>query len=314
MIIKEINSMLDRQGVISFAADTKIGNFLSDNSISALARVRITKDGGYVILNFENEEFDENEIKEQLKEYEPKITRDAVMLKISSPSKNFLDGFTTLNSVPSVVIDAVIFTGGYYYIYFRFYSTDDSKLTAALRSKFIKYDRFALRYLGKSPGMISTFKEISSEIPLTYVEITGSVPPNFMRVFDDPVLMNLGVSWTREMKYLLEDQIKAVYYDRSALLRGKEEWIHEISREKRIYETTFTNALIQHLISNISQQSVVTMGMPQKLHGKTFSIATVVPDIVLPDFFKTVYEAIMEFRNWELDISYVEQFDIMTAE
>ncbi len=314
MIIKEINSMLDRQGVLSFAANTKVEQFLADNGITALVRVRITKDGGYAILNFENEEYEEKELQEHLKEFSPKITKDAVMLKIDSPSNVFLEGFKTLNSVPSVVMDAVIFTGGYYYIYFRFYSSDDSKVTAALRSRFIEYDRFAMRYLGKSPGMISTFKEISSEIPLTYVEITGSVPPSFMRVYDDPVLMNLGVSWTREMKFLLEDHVRAVYYDKSALLRGKEEWIHEISKDKRIYETEFTNALVQHLVTNTSDQSIVTMGMPQKLLGKTFSIATVVPDIVLPDFFKVVYEAVKEFKHWELDISYVEQFDIMSME
>lgn len=314
MIIKEINNMLDRQGVLSFAANTKIEKFLDDNGITALARVRVTEDGGYAIMNFENEEYDEKQILEHLKEFSPKITKDAVMLKIESPSATFLDGFKTLNSVPSVVIDAVIFTSGYYYIYFRFNSSDESKLTAALRSELIEYDRFALRYLGKSPGMVSTFKEISSEIPLTYVEITGSVPPSFMRVFDDPVLMNLGVSWTREMKFLLGDEIRAVYYDKSALLRGKEEWIHEISKEKRIYETAFTNSLVQHLITKISQQSIVTMGMPQKLLGKTFSIATVVPDIVLPDFFKQVYETIKEFKNWDLDIGFVEQFEIMSME
>lgn len=311
MIIKDIDSKLDRQGIFSFTANTKLEQFFSDNGITALVRMRVTKDGGYEIFNFENEGYDEKEIMEKLSEYHPVVTKDAVMLRIDHPDTTFIDGFRILNKVPSLVMDAVIYNGGYYYVYFRFHSADESQMTSALRSKMVEFDRFAIRYLGKSPGAIETFREISAMLPLTYVEISGSVPPSFMRIFDDPVIMNLGVSWTREMKYMLEDEIRAVYYDKAALLRAKEDWINEISREKRIYETSFTNPIIQYLVSNISDESVVTMGMPQRMDGKTFSLATVVPDIVLPEFYEVIYKAVREFSNWELDIQAVDQFENM---
>lgn len=314
MIVNEINGMLDRQGIFSFSSDSHLEQFLTENDITAIVRIRVTKEGGYAILNFANDGMDEGELKEALKDYSPVVTQDAVMLRAEDPGKVFLNGFKALNRVPSVVIDSLLFNGGYYYLYFRFHSADEAKVTSALRSEMLGFNRFAIRYLGKSPGMLSTFNEISAAVPLRYVEINGSVPANFMRVFDDPVLVNLGVSWTRELKYLVEDEIRAVYYDKNALLSGKKDWINVVSVDQRIYETAFTNPIIQHLVNSTSDSGIVTMGMPQKLVGKTFSIATVVPEIVLPEFFKVLYGAIKEFSNWELDIHSVDMFENLAQE
>lgn len=314
MIVEDINSQLDRQGIFSFVGTSRMERFLTENNLTAIVRMRVTKDGGFALINFEREGLDDDQINEALKEYHPRITQDAVMLKVDDTGKEFIEGFKSLNAVPSVVIDAVIFNGGYYYLYFRFHSSDEAKVTTALRSRMVKFKRFAIRYLGRSTGLIATFSEISEVIPLKYVEINGSVPAKFMRIFDDPVLVNLGVSWTREMKYVLEDEIRAVYYDKSSLLRGKTDWINEISREGRIYETSFTNPIIQYLVNGASGEEIVTLGMPQKLDGKTFSIATVVPEMILPEFFKVIYDAIGEFENWELDIHNVDSFDNMSAD
>lgn len=314
MIIKEINQMLDRQCIFSFSANTKLEEYLTENGLTAILRIRVTKDGGFAIVNVENEGLDEEELLNHLGDYDPQVTSDAAMLRLELGGSPFLEGFRTLNRVPSVVIDGVIFNGGYYYIYFRFHSRDEKKVGEAMRSKVVSFDRFSIRYLGVNAGMISTFREISSAIPLKYVEITGSVPPSVMKIAKDPVLMNLGVSWTREMKYLLEDEIRAIYYDKSSLLQKKEEWINEISKEQRIYETAFSNPLIQYLINQSSLSTIVTMGMPQKLLGKTFSIATVVPEMVLPEFFKVVYNAAVEFKDWNLDIHYVDLFENMTSD
>ncbi len=312
MIIKDINSMLDRQGIFSFAADTEIERFMVENDLTAIVRMRVTKgNGGFIILNMENNGVDEKEVSERLKAYHPKVTQDAIMLKVTNPDDVFLDGFRALNKVPSVVVDAVVFNGGYYYLYFRFHSADENRVTEALRSRMVGFKRFAIRYLGKSAGMIESFKELSMAVPLRYVEIHGSVPPSAMRIGDDPVLVNLGISWTREMKYVVEDEIRAVYYDKSSLLRGKEDWINEISREQRIYETSFSNPVVQKLVTEASDSSIVTLGMPQKLLGKTYSLATVVPEIVLPEFFSVLYDIVKEFKDWELDIHIVDMFENM---
>lgn len=314
MIANDINNLLDRQGIFSFTGNSKVEEFLTENGLTAIVRMRVTKDGGYALFNFDIEGLEESEVMNDLKEYSPTVTQDAVMLRVDETSRLFIDGFKALNAVPSVVIDAVVFNSGHYFVYFRFHSSDETKVTGAIRSKLVTFSRFAIRYLGKSAGMIPTFDELSEALPLRYVEINGSVPAKFMRIFDDPVLVNLGASWTRETKFLLEDEIRAVYYDKSYLLQGKKEWINEISRDNRIYETSFTNPIIQYLVDKASENNIVTLGMPQKLDGNTFSIATVVPEMVLPEFFNVIYDTIREFDNWDLDIHSVDSFDNMPLE
>lgn len=314
MIIKEINDMLDRQCIYSFSGNTRIEEFLTENGLTAIVRIRVTKDGGFAILNFENEGLDEEELLKSLKEYDPQVTSDAVMVRTDLSGTSFLDAFKTLNKVPSVVIDSVIFNAGYYYIYFRYHSNDENRVGSVMRSRMSEFSRFAVRFLGKSSGIISTFREISAAIPLKYVEINALVPPSVMRITQDSVLMNLGVSWSREMKYLLEDEVRAVYYDKTALLRSKEDWLNEISKEKRIYETSFSNPLIQHLVTQTSNAAIVTLGMPQRLLGKTFSIATVVPEMVLPEFFHVLNSTMKDFKEWEMDLHYVDLFENISAD
>lgn len=314
MIIKEISEILDRQCIFSFAASSRIEEFLLENGLTSIIRIRVTKEGGFAIFNFENEGLDEEEIQKALKDYDPQITSDSVMLTMDLKGTAFLDAFKALNKVPSVIIDGVLFNGGYYYIYMRFHSVDEHKVGDVLKEKMISFSRFAIRFLGKSSGLVSTFREISAAIPLKYVEIDTTVPPSFMKIVNDPVLRNLGVSWSRELKYLLEDEIRAVYYDKTALLRGKEDWINEISKEGRIYETAFSNPLVQYFINQASASAIVTLGVEQKLIGNTFSIATVVPEMVMPEFFNVLYNANKEFKEWKIDIHYVELLENLASD
>lgn len=314
MIIKEISGILDRQCIFSFAASSRIEEFLLENGLTSILRIRVTKDGGFAIFNFENEGLDEEEIHRALKDYDPQITQDSVMLTMDLKGTAFLDAFKSLNKVPSAIVDGVLFNGGYYYIYMRFHSVDERKVGEVLKAEMLGFSRFAIRFLGKSSGLVSTFREISAAIPLKYVEIDTSVPPSFMKIANDPVLKNLGVSWIRELKYLLEDEIRAVYYDKTALLRGKEDWINEISKEDRIYETAFSNPLVQYFINQASAGAIVTLGVEQKLIGNTFSIATVVPEMVMPEFFNVIYNASKEFKDWKIDIHYVDLIENLASD
>lgn len=314
MIIKEISEILDRQCIFSFTASSRMEEFLLENGLTSIIRIRVTKDGGFAIFNFENEGLDEGEVQKSLKEYDPQVTPDSVLLTMDLKGTAFLDAFKALNKVSSVIIDSVLYNGGYYYIYMRFHSSDEHKVGEVLKEKMASFSRFAIRFLGKSSGLVSTFREISAAVPLKYVEIDTTVPPTFMRIVNDPVLSNLGVSWTRELKYLLEDEIRAVFYDKTSLLRGKEDWLNEISKKDRIYETSFSNPLVQYFINQASSSAIVTLGVEQKLIGNTFSIATVVPEMVMPEFFDVVYNAGKEFANWKIDIHYVDLLENLAAD
>lgn len=305
MIIEEINNRLDRLVVFSFSVDSPVLDFSLKHNVPMVVRVRVTRDGGYAIVNMDKQyPFDQDDLRD-LEKFDIRQTRDAVMFRIELTGTKFLEGFKGLNGVPSVVVDGVVIQDGYCYVYFRFHSSDETKVTHALRSGFMDFDRYAIQYIGPSGGAIQSFMELSQITPLKYVEITSSVPPSFMNITNDPVILNLGVSWTREMKYLLGDEIRAVYYDEHTLLTDKNSFVTEISQKDRIYETSFSNPIIEFFVKQASENFTITLGMPQKLHGKTFYFSTVVPRVVLPDFFNTMKEAIKKFPDWELDIHYV---------
>ncbi len=314
MIIEEINNRLDRQVVFSFSMDSPVLEFSQKHGVPMVVRVRVTADGGYAIVNMDKKyPFDQDDLRE-LGKFNIKETRDAIMFRIDLTGTPFLDAFKGLNGVSSVVVDGVIIHEGYCYVYFRFHSNDETRVTHALRTGFMDFDRYAIQYIGPSGGAIQSFMELSEITPLKYVEITSSVPPSFMNITNDPVILNLGVSWTREMKYLLGDQIRAVYYDDNTLLTDRSSFVTEISRKDRIYETSFSNPVIEFFVKQASENFTITLGMPQKLHGKTFYFSTVVPSIVLPDFFNTMKEAIRNFPDWQLDIHYVLDVESLDQE
>lgn len=314
MIIQEINNRLNREVIFSFSMDSPLMEFSLVHNVPMIVRIRVTKDGGYAIVNMDTQyHIDEDDLRE-LSKFQIRTTRDAIMVKADLTGTKFLEGFKALNGVPSVVVDGVVINEGYCYVYFRFHSNDEASVTKALRSSFMDFERYAIHYIGPSAGAIASFSELSDITPLKYVEITGTVPPSFMNITNDPVIVSLGVSWTREMKYLLEDEIRAVYYDEHSLLTDSSAHVKEISSKDRIYETSFSNPIIEFFVKTSSENFTITLGMPQKLHGKAFSFSTVVPQIVLPDFFQTMKEAIRKFPEWELDIHYVTDVEAIGSE
>ncbi|MCL5989280.1 MAG: hypothetical protein M1166_02990 [Candidatus Thermoplasmatota archaeon] len=306
MFIKDIDTLLDRQCIISFESDSEIAKILSAHQVVSIVRIRLSKTGGFAIYNFENLNDFSKEEQKILTKYKMKTTSESVMLFSDLSGRKFIGAFKQLNGVSSVVIDAVFFMDSSYFLYFRYHHNDEANVTSAIRDAFKDFKRFAVRYIGPNPGIVATFSEISQYIPLKYVEISSSVPPSSIDINSDPVIVNLGVSWYRELKFLIEEETRGVFYDNSQLLKGEKEWIHAISPSQRIYETTFMNPVVKFLIDEISKEQVVSLGMPQKLSGKDFYISTFVPDITLPEFFTVFYRAVDKFKDWKLDVNQVD--------
>ncbi|HLH86480.1 MAG TPA: hypothetical protein VKU79_06440, partial [Thermoplasmataceae archaeon] len=216
-----------------------------------------------------------------------------------------------MNSIPSVIIDAGIYSGGYCYVYLRFHSAEAGKVSAAIGNLQPDLERFAIRYMGESNGLIGTFQELSDILSLKYVEIAATVPPDYMNITQDQVITTLGVSWERELKYLLGDEFRAVFYDRHNIIQNKKGDVNVISQEHRIYESAFSNPLVQFMIEETSSRGIVTLGMQQKLDGRNFSFATVVPDAVLPEFFNVFRQGQEKFRPWDMKVTNVESIDSM---
>lgn len=310
MIISEIEKILDRQCIFSFTSDSKVSSFLAEHGVTAVVRVRPSSDGGFAVFNFETSSID-SQILQDWDERDGEIDYDeeSVTIKLDLSGTQFISTFKALNEVPSVIIDCIIFNGGSFYLYLRFHSNDEEMLGKVVRGQLARYSKFAIRYLGANVGLINTFRDLSDAVQLRYVEMRSDIPPNYMDIVHDSVISSLGISWTREMKYLSDGEFRAVFYDKESLMQKNGNYIKEISERQNIYETSFTNPLLETIITETSQKSVVTLGMMQKLKGREFTFATVVPDIVLSRFFAIALDICLKFPEWNVTIQNVDVFD-----
>ena len=312
MIIRDVEKLLDRQCIFSFTTESRVASFLVENSITSIVRVRPSKDGGFAVFNFETSSVDTDALQDW-DDINGEIAYDeeSVKIKLDLTGTPFISTFKALNEVPSVIIDCILFNGGVYYLYLRFHSADEARVGKVVREQLSKYPKFAIRYLGPNIGLLNTFSDLSEAVQLRYVEMRAEIPRNYLDILHDPVISALGISWTREMKYLSDGEIRAVFYDRGSVIRNSDQYVNIISREKGIYETNFTNPLIEHLVKETSDSSIVTLGMMQKLEGKIFTFATVVPDISLSSFFSVAFDICSRFKEWNVDIERVDVFDGM---
>lgn len=214
-----------------------------------------------------------------------------------------IEAFQRINEVPSLVIDGAVIREGVYTVYLRYHRSDEENLWSALAGSYGRMPDFAVEKKVTTEGFLSSFEEICSAMPLTYYQLDCLVPPEYIDISHDPVITSLGVKWTREMKYLLEDNFRAVFYDDTNIIGGGEDWVSEISREERIYAASFSNPVVERLVNGITADRTVAMAMPpQRLYGRSFHLGTFVPDIVRPDFFRIVEGVSMELRTWSIRI------------
>ena len=312
MIISEIEKILDRQCIFSFTSQSKVATFLTEHGVTAVVRVRPNASGGFAVFNFETSSVDSQFLQEwDERDGEMDYDEESVTIKMDLSGTQFISTFKALNEVPSVIIDCIIFNGGSFYLYLRFHSNDEIMLGKVVRGQLAKYSKFAIRYLGPNVGLINTFRDLSDAVQLRYIEMRSEIPPNYMDIVHDQVISSLGISWTREMKYLSEGEFRAVFYDKESIMQKSGNYINEISKKQNIYETSFTNPLLEAIITENSLKSVVTLGMIQKLQGREFTFATVVPDIVLSRFFSIVMDVCLKLQDWNVTIQTVDVFDGM---
>ncbi|MCL4341505.1 MAG: hypothetical protein M1431_05370 [Candidatus Thermoplasmatota archaeon] len=312
MIITETEKILDRACIFSISAESKLGEFLTLNDITAIVRIRPNQTGGFALFNFDIESVDERVLQGwENGNGELNYDNECVTIKHDLTGTKYIQLFKDINKVSSAIIDCIIFNKGYFYLYVRFHSNDEEKLGEVVRKELTKFPKFSIKYLGQNNGLVGAYKDMSDVLTLRYVEIKSEIPKNYMDILKDPVISSFGISWLREMKYLTEDEIRGVFYDKESILKKKGTFINEISPKQNIYETSFRNPIIEYIVRETSERSIVTLGMMQKLDGRIFTFATIVPDIVLPKFFDVVFQICDKFPDWKLNIQEVDLLDSM---
>ena len=307
MLINEVNLYLDKRGRISFNFEIDNQPIWNAADLTSIAKIRISKNGGFIIVNNKSDVSNQDVIREFQRRNAIHIG-DSWSLNLDISNTTLLSFFKDLISIPSVVVDSIIIRGTKFFVDFRYHHNDHSAFSTLASMHINKLKDFAFPFLGNSGGLIQSLKELSNEIPLQYMEVESTVPPNFMEISKDPVIATFGNNWLREIKYLQEEKTYAVYYEKNQLLKEGMD-TKEISRSEKIYETTFSNPIITFIYNKCSDGSIAPLGMAQKLFGRTFSYYVIVPRMHLEGFTKILMEAFSTMKEWKMSLTYSVRID-----
>jgi hypothetical protein len=290
MLIEDMNMLLDRRTVISyFTNEPSLKEILTDEPV-AVAKIRITKEGGLIIINW-------------VKDYDSEAGGKTSAVTIDLKGTKTLEFFKELIKIHSVVVDGILLSTAIISFTFRYHHNEHQKVSELISRFGKELEGFSVPFMGPSSGIIDSLKEISFTVPLHYMEVISTVPPNIMSITKDNVIKTFGNNWLREVKYLLGEETHAVYYERNEVLR-EDLTTTEISKSEKIYETTFDNPIINFFFDECTRQSIAPLGMGQRLNGRTFTYYVIVPEFHLSGFTSIMLAAFQKMHEWKMNIQY----------
>lgn len=304
MFIKEFASSLNLMGILSHSEDYGLSSLTREYGIKYVSKIRRGKSGPFRMVNV------------------PRIAGmpEAAIKKLNDIGTYYGDGwyvlvekidpvyvkfFTNLIEIPSVVIDSIITVEGVERIYFRAHEKDRNKITDLVYKSNLAPESMYLERLDKNPGLVEIMKTFDSDIRLSYLEFKMKVPPAAMEVEKDPVISTFGNNWIREVKYLLDENAHAVYYEKSKILRASP-GIQEISRDDNIYRMNYSNPVITYLVNEATSQNVGLMSLAQRMLGRDFHLSFIVPKMCMPRVNKIMSALMQKYPNWDITVTMVK--------
>ena len=299
MFIREVGKFLNMQCHISFRDGSELLKVSEDYSLDGICKLRVKGQSAYLITNLSKKSVPP-EAAEKLKKIGFDETPNAFKITRDTLDPAFIKLFRELVKIPSVVIDAVFLHEGVRHLVFRFHDTDQETLSRLLLEK-PGLEEFEIRHLGRNVGLNYLLKVECSLVAL-YYEISATIPPSSMDITGDSVITTFGNNWYREVKYLLNEDIQAVYYERSNIL-NKASPLKEISSTDKIYEMTFQNPLVSHIFARTTDDKISLLGMQHRMVGREFLMGMLVPEIVAPDFQQVLSDVYAKYKEWNIVLS-----------
>jgi hypothetical protein len=295
MIIKDFEKILDFRCELSFDAE-KLLNGIGGPEYDVVGRIRYKGENGYFVFNGKKDEVRTQVNMVHMKDYYFSNIIDVTELKIFKLHKKLMD-------MNSTIIDAIFLKSYRVKFIFRFHSVDLKNLTQIITEMKDDLKNLQIDFLGHANGFLDSFRKIARTVDLQYVELSASIPPEFLSITKDPVILSMGVIWNRQIRKIGDTEIRALFKDTNNLLSKREE-IKIVSAEDRIYEATFSNELINFFSVKADEYEIPILGAPEKLIGKNFNFAFVVPKSSYHDFSKIVFEAVRKFDKWKVFINF----------
>ena len=295
MIIKDFEKILDFRCELSFDAE-KLLNGIGGPEYDVVGRIRYKGENGYFVFNGKKDEVRTQVNMVHMKDYYFSNIIDVTELKIFKLHKKLMD-------MNSTIMDAIFLKSYRVKFIFRFHSVDLKNLTEIITEMKDDLKNLQIDFLGHANGFLDSFRKIAKTVDLQYVELSASIPPEFLSITKDPVILSMGVIWNRQIRKIGDTETRALFKDANNLLSKREE-IKIVSAEDRIYEATFSNELINFFSAKADEYEIPILGAPEKLIGKNFNFAFVVPKSSYHDFSKIVFEAVRKFDKWKVFINF----------
>ena len=295
MIIKDFEKILDFRCEISFDAEEKIKN-IGGNDYDVVGRIRYKGDSGILVLNGKKLRGEEERKNVHNKDY-------YFSNKIDVTDTNMFELHRKIMDLDSSIVDSIFLKSYRVKFIMRFHRVELKKFTSIITEMDEKLSNLQIDFLGHANGFLDSFRKIASNVDLQYVELAATIPPEYLNITKDPVILSMGVEWNRQIRKIGENEIRALFKDSNNLLSHRTD-LNEIFPEEHLYETVFTNELINFFSNEADKYEIPILGAPQKLIGKNFNFAFVVPKSSFHDFSKIVFDCVKKFPKWKVYISF----------
>ena len=300
MLISELANNLKNGCVVSFKLENDFGAISKKFGLRSVAKIRRVDSKGLMVINSVLRESLPLDFSREMEKIGAVNYHGSWSVAIDISSHNIMPFFTELITIPSVVVDAILIKDDRCYLYFRYHANNHNDVIGVLGKHSQTVTKLAVVSLGAMESRFELLKRLSQEVPLHYFEISTKVPPKSMDIMNDPVITTFGNNWMREIKYLHEGNTHSVYYEKGELL--SKSGTVEISKDEKIYETTFQNPLIDFYFKECTDSYIALLGMAQKLVGRDFVFSVIIPSMHVENFTSIIFNSFSKFSSWQMSL------------
>ncbi|MCL5790713.1 MAG: hypothetical protein M1375_01915 [Candidatus Thermoplasmatota archaeon] len=302
MIIKDFEKILDFRCELSFDSEEQVSG-IGGSEYNVVGRIRYKGDSGILVLNGRRQKNSEEIKNVNMKDYYFSDKIDVTGLKMFQLHKKIM-------ALNSTIMDAIFLKSYRVKYIFRFHRVDLQGLTEIITEMSENLSNLQIDFLGHANGFLDSFRNIARTVDLQYVELSASIPPEFLSITKDPIILSMGVMWNRQIRKIGDSETRALFKDANNLLSKRDD-VKVVSAEDRIYEATFTNELINYFSQEADRFEIPILGAPEKLVGKSFNFAFVVPKSSFHDFSKIVFGAVRRFEKWKVFINFSDVIEVI---
>lgn len=303
MLISELGNNLKMECAVSFKLENDFGAISKKYGLRSVAKIRRIDSKGLMVINSVIRESLPLDFSREMEKIGAVNYHGSWSVALDISSYNIMPFFTDLVTIPSVVVDAILIKEDRCFLYFRYHHNNHPDVNGVLAKYSQSLPKLAVVSLETADDRFALLKKLSQEVPLHYFEIKTKVPPKSMDIMNDPVITTFGNNWMREIKYLHEGNTRSVYYEKGELLSHG--GTVEISKEEKVYETTFQNPLIDFYFKECTDSYIALLGMAQKLVGRDFTFSVIIPTMHVENFTAIVFNSFSKFSSWQMSLHVV---------